>query len=67
MKKNTFKILSIILLSTFFVFTACNDDVLNENIQNVNAGIKSKKISFDEFKKQKKAFTIVFDINQKTK
>ena len=65
MKKNTFKILSIILLSTFFVFTACNDDVLNENIQNVNAGIKSKKISFDEFKKQKKAFTIVFDINQK--
>ncbi|MBG6060479.1 hypothetical protein IWX83_000242 [Flavobacterium sp. CG_9.1] len=65
MKKTTRKILLIILLSTFFALTACNHDVLNENIQNIDAGIKSKKITFDQFKKQKKAFSIVSDINKK--
>ncbi len=65
MKKITINIQSIILLVIFFILSGCSESSFNENIKEVEAGIKSKKITFDDFKKNKKAFALVAGINKK--
>ncbi len=65
MRKKQFRILSILILITLFAFIGCNDDNLHEHKYDAEAGIKSRKISFNEFKNHTEAFDLVADVNKK--
>lgn len=65
MRKTKFKILSILILTSLLAFIGCNDDDLHSHNHEAKAGIKSSKITFNEFKKYTKAFNLVADVNKK--
>ncbi|RBA28610.1 hypothetical protein [Flavobacterium tibetense] len=61
-KKTNLFFCFIFVLCCYFI--SCNEDNLHEHNHNVKAGIKTTKISYTEFKKHIKAFTVVADVNK---
>ena len=65
MRKTKSKILILFILSSLYSLISCNDDELHEYNHGAKTGIKSSKITFNEFKKHCKAFNLITDLNKK--